>query len=151
MRNILALVALALGLVLSLGCGAASNTSNAENKLESDYHPIPAGPISDYSAERIRYIQRVVFLFRKNLDLAHRHEDSRIPGNIVQQPEAAVRLYFSAKGKLERYEIERGSGDPSFDLAVGFILQKSIPELPPPPLPSDDKPFSFLVRVCAAC
>jgi hypothetical protein len=145
MRNILVLIVISTAALSPLSGLAASNTTTPKNRLEQDYHPIPAGPISDYSIERIKYIQRVAFLFRLNTDF-------RMAATTVENPETTVRLHFAADGKLEKYEIERSSGDPSFDMAVGRALQKSIPDLPPPPLPpGNDKPFSILVRVCGPC
>jgi TonB C terminal len=146
MRNTLAPLVLTLGSLFALSCFAATTPPVADqHNPESDFHPIPAGPISDYSSARIKYIKRVAFLFRLNTDF-------RIASTVVENPETTIRLHFSADGKLQKYEIERGSGDPSFDMAVGHALQKSIPDLPPPPLPpGEKKPFSFLVRVCGAC
>jgi hypothetical protein len=152
MRSIVVPIILAIAALLSTNCLAASTTAADALSPASDYHPIPAGPKSDYDSARIKYIQRVAFQFRQNLAMARQHGESRIPGGVVQQPEATVRLYFSAEGKLEKYEITRGSGDASFDMAVGFVLQKSIPELPPAPVEhGSDKPFTILVRVCALC
>jgi len=144
MRSILAPIVLATAALFLPDCLAASSASAPKSKLELDYHPIPAGPISDYSIARIKYIQRVAFLFRLNTDF-------RMAATTVENPETTVRLHFTADGKLEKYEIELSSGDPSFDMAVGRALQRSIPDLPPPPLPPDSKPFSILVRVCGPC
>ena len=129
MRNILALI-------LALTCFAAS----ADEALG----PVITGPVAEHTMERIKYIRRVAFLFRLNTDF-------RISSTIVENPETTVRLYFKGDGKLEKYIIERGSGDPSFDMAVGFALQKSIPQLPPAPVEPGNKPFTILIRVCALC
>jgi len=93
MRSILAPIVLATAALFLPDCLAASSASAPKSKLELDYHPIPAGPISDYSIARIKYIQRVAFLFRLNTDF-------RMAATTVENPETTVRLHFTADGKL---------------------------------------------------
>jgi TonB C terminal len=105
--------------------------------------PALADPQSDYHDARLKYIQKVAFLFRQNINFNTAQIDN---------PEVTIQLNFAASGKFLAAQIEEGSGDPSFDMSVQYSLQKTIPELPPAPIPpGTTKPFSYSVRVCSTC
>jgi hypothetical protein len=100
-------------------------------------------PPLNYQLEQRKYIQRVEFLIRQNLILKSVQ---------IENPQAVVVLRFAADGKFQTVQIEDGSGDPSFDMAVELALLKSIPNIPAPPIPPNTTgPFSFTARVCITC
>ena len=98
---------------------------------------------ADYQAALTEYIRRAAFLFRQNLDARNSKK---------LDAEAVVVLRFAADGKFMTVELQERSGDNAFDTAVEFALRKSIPVLPPPPIPPSAKgPFAIAVRVCSHC
>ena len=132
-----------LTLLLALLCVAApihvfADTAAAPTEVRA----LPEPPL-DYQLEQRKYIQRVEFLIRQNLILKSVH---------VENPQAIVVLRFAADGKFQTVQIEEGSGDPSFDMAVELALLKSIPKIPVPPIPPNTTgPFSMTARICLTC
>ena len=91
----------------------------------------------DYSAVRRQYVDQVAFLVRQNLNL-----QSVRP----VQHEAVVVLRFDSTGKYLESYIEERSGDAAFDLALESALRRSVPVLPPAPVPPGE-PKPFLIRI----
>jgi hypothetical protein len=132
-----------LTLLLALLCVAAPVLVFADTTADpTEARTMPEPPLS-YQFEQRKYIQGVEFLIRQNLMLKSVQ---------VENPQAVVVLRFAADGKFQTVQIEEGSGDPSFDMAVELALLKSIPKIPPPPIPPNTTgPFSFTARVCITC
>jgi hypothetical protein len=136
MRSILTLL-LALLYVAAPAFVFADTTADP-----TEVRTLPEPPLS-YQFEQRKYIQGVEFLIRQNLMLKSVQ---------VENPQAVVVLRFAADGKFQTVQIEEGSGDPSFDMAVELALLKSIPKIPAPPIPPNTTgPFSFTARVCITC
>lgn len=88
--------------------------------------PTLAQQPADYATARRQYIDQVSFLVRQRLDLRFAR---------MQDPEAVVALRFDADGKFQEAILEERSGDPGFDTALESAVRRSIPVLPPAPIP----------------
>jgi hypothetical protein len=102
-----------------------------------------ADPVADYQRAERQYVDRVGFMMRRNLDLKMVR---------MADPEAVVSLHFTPEGKFLTLELIERSGDSGFDSAVEFSARRSVPTLPPPPIPPGAAgPFSIAIRVCVTC
>ena len=126
-------------LLFAFMCAAAPFQALAD---DVPVRAIGVPPLS-YQLEQRKYIQRVEFLIRQNLILKSVQ---------LENPQAIVVIHFATDGKFQTVQIEEGSGDPSFDMAVELALLKSIPKIPVPPIPPNAKgPFSMTARICLTC
>ena len=84
------------------------------------------------------YLQDASFLIRNNIDWRMvRASDA----------EAVVVIRFKPDGKFEGVKIEERSGNQSFDVALESAVRRSIPMLPPPPIPPGaSAPLSIPLR-----
>jgi TonB family protein len=84
------------------------------------------------------YVQNASFLIRNNIDW-HMVRTS--------DAEAVVVIRFNPNGTFMAAKIEERSGNPTFDVALESAVRRSIPMLPPPPIPPGaSAPLSIPMR-----
>ncbi len=84
------------------------------------------------------YVQNASFLIRNNIDW-HMVRPS--------DAEAVVVIRFNPNGTFMAAKVEEHSGNPTFDVALESAVRRSIPMLPPPPMPPDaSAPLSIPMR-----
>lgn len=84
------------------------------------------------------YAENASFLIRNNIDWRMvRPSDA----------EALVLIRFNPNGTFMTAKLEERSGNPTFDMALESAVRRSIPMLPPPPIPPGaSAPLSIPMR-----
>ena len=98
-----------------------------------------AAPEPTFQQAMDDYVQRADFQIRQNIDW-----------RFVRGPvdaEALVVIRFDPNGKFVTAKVEERSANPAFDVALESAIRRSIPMLPPPPIPPGvSGPFAIPMR-----